>query len=185
MLITDGDKDSFRMVAIQTDDALILAIASSAAKEKEEIEKAKFRTKPKTSLSPESTLEFNGCTLTMEGQTLGLRSKGQGQKLDCIDLKAPDRAQRYLEQRASGAYLASLCQPEAAFDLSVAAQAQDAEDEDYKRLNERVKWQMQNVQRGLHFVPVNMSSANLMVFTNGSFANNRDFSSQLGHLIYW
>ena len=51
LLITDGDKDSFGMVAIQTDDTLILGTASFAAKEEEEIEKAKFRTKPKTSLS--------------------------------------------------------------------------------------------------------------------------------------
>ena len=42
---------------------------------------------------------------------------------------------------------------------------------------------MQDLQRGLHFVSVNMSSAKLMVFTDGSFANNRDLSSQLGYVI--
>jgi hypothetical protein len=70
---------------------------------------AKFRTKPKTTLSQETSLDFNGCTLTMEGTTLGLKQKGQGAKIELIDPKAPDRAQRYLEQRARGAYIASIC----------------------------------------------------------------------------
>lgn len=55
LLITDGDEDSFGRVATQADDTLILGTASFAPKE-EEIQKAKFRTKPKTSLSPESSL---------------------------------------------------------------------------------------------------------------------------------
>jgi hypothetical protein len=37
-----------------------------------------------------------------------------------VDVKAKNYAQQYLQQRARGAYLASVCQPEAAFDLLAA-----------------------------------------------------------------
>ena len=183
LLIANGDKNNFGLVGMQTDDTLMLGTVTFAANEEKEIQMAKFRTKPKTTLSPEISLDFNGCTLTMEGTTLGLKQKGQGAKIELIDLKAPDRAQRYLEQRARGAYIASICQPEAAFDLSVAAQAQSPKDEDHTKLNTRLEWQMKSLQRGLRFVPVDLSTAKLMVFTDGSFANNQDLSSQLGYIL--
>ena len=52
---------------------------------------------------------------------LNLRQKGQGGKIKLVDIRAPDRAQQYIEQRARGAYIASTCQLEASFNLSVAA----------------------------------------------------------------
>ena len=41
------------------------------------------------------------------------------QEIDVVNIKSPK--QGYVEQRARGAYIASICQPEASFDLSVAA----------------------------------------------------------------
>ena len=99
-----------------------------------------------------------------------------------MDTKAPDRAQQYMEQRARGAYIASTSQPEASFDLSVASQAQQPSDEDIRTLNKRLKWQMENLDRGLRYIPVDMANAKLMVFVDVSFAN-KDLSSQLGFLM--
>ncbi|XP_044720096.1 polyprotein [Hirsutella rhossiliensis] len=86
-------------------------------------------------------------------------------------------------QNARAAYIASICQPEATFDYSVAAQVQQPEAPDYKTLNKRIQWQTDNLQRGLRYVPLAFSTAKLMVFTDGSFANNKDLSSQLGFVI--
>ena len=183
LLITNGAKEEFGMVAMQTDDTLILGTRSFTAKEEKEIQIAKFRTKPTKFLSPDVSLEFNGCILLLEGPNLYLKQKGQGSKIQLIDLNDNDRAQRYLEQRARGAYIASICQPEAAFDLSVAAQSQNPKDDDYIKLNSRLEWQMKNLHQGLRFVPIDLSTAKLMVFTDGSFANNQDLSSQLGYIL--
>jgi hypothetical protein len=80
--------------------------------------------------------------------TICLQQKGQGEKITMIDPKSHDFAQKYLEQRARGAYLASICQPEASFDLSVAAQAQTPDEDDctdavgqgvFARANRRAK----------------------------------------------
>ncbi|XP_044715187.1 transposase [Hirsutella rhossiliensis] len=138
----------FGMVAMQTDDTLLLA-------------------SPESQLSAATPLEFNGCTLLAEKTTLS----------------SSRRAKQYAQQRARGAYIASICQPEATFDYSVAAQVQQPEAPDYKTLNKRIQWQTDNLQRGLRYVPLAFSTAKLMVFTDGSFANNKDLSSQLGFVI--
>jgi hypothetical protein len=77
----------------------------------------------------------------------------------------------------------SICQPEAAFDLSVAAQHQTPDKEDIAFLNKRLKWQMENQSRGLTYLPIDLGTAKLFVFVDGSFANNKDLSSQIGFLI--
>ncbi|KDN61365.1 putative conserved hypothetical protein [Colletotrichum sublineola] len=50
-------------------------------------------------------------------------------------------------------------------------------------LNQRLQWQMNPLDRGLHFIPLDLASAKLFVFVDGSFANNHDFTSQLGVVI--
>ncbi|XP_044717608.1 transposable element tc1 transposase [Hirsutella rhossiliensis] len=85
--------------------------------------------------------------------------KGQVNNLKIIDLSTEDRAQRYVEQRAH---------PTA---------------EDFQALNKRIQWQIDNPQRGLRFVPIGLEAAKVFVFTDGSFANNKDLSSQIGFVI--
>jgi hypothetical protein len=65
---------------------------------------------------------FNRCKLILrtDGSILAI-PKDQGKRIDLIDSKSLGAKQAYLKQRARGAYIATICQPEAAFDLSVAA----------------------------------------------------------------
>ena len=183
LMITNHGPTTFGMIGMQTDDTLILATPAFSTTEEEKIQKAQFRSKPKTLLSPETPLDFNGAKLTLEDEIVVLKQKGQGTKIDLIDTRATDRAQRYVEQRARGAYIASICQPDASFDLSVAAQAQNPDEAECEKLNNRLKWQMGNIQRGLRYVPIDLTTAKLMVFTDGSFANNKDLSSQIGFIL--
>jgi hypothetical protein len=178
LLITNGNPETFGIVGLQTDDTLAIGTSAFSSAEEAALQKANFRAKPKDRLSKDVPLEFNGCTLTLRGNDILLTQKGQGAKIEVIDLKAADRAQKYMEQRARGAYIASICQPEASFDLSAAAQVQQQPaDSDYQKLNRRLQWQIENLQRGLNYVPLDLSTAKLMVFTDGSFANNQDLSS--------
>ncbi|KAJ6019518.1 hypothetical protein N7522_001585 [Penicillium canescens] len=145
-LLLSTEKGAFGVVGMQTDDTLILGSVEFATLEEKELAEAKFSAKPKDTLSPENPLIFNGCVRTQkEGDvTDELRQKEQGKKLKLIDHKSKDFKHAYMEQRARGAYIATICQPEAAFDLS---------------------------------------TAKLFVFIDGSFANNKDFSSQIGYEI--
>ncbi|RFU31044.1 hypothetical protein B7463_g5287, partial [Scytalidium lignicola] len=91
--------------------------------------------------------------------------------------------EQYIAQCAQGVYIASVCQPEASYDLSVAAQAIDPSQEDVKSLNKRLQWQIQNVARGIQFVKLDKETLQLLVFTDASFVNNRDLSSQIGYIV--
>ena len=90
---------------------------------------------------------------------------------------------QYIAQRARGAYIATVCQPEAAFDLSFAAQVTDPEPANINLLNKRIQWQMDNPTRGLTFVLLDINLLNLMIFIDTSFANNRDLSLQIRYVI--
>ena len=119
----------------------------------------------------------------MEEDSIVLRQKRQGDKLKQVDAKESTYRQDYMEQRARGAYIATVCQPEALFDLSIAAQHQDPTPDDVTALNRRIKWQTENIDRGITYIPLDLSTAKLYVFVDGSFANNKDFSSQLGYEV--
>jgi hypothetical protein len=82
-----------------------------------------------------------------------------------------------MEQWARGAYITTICQPEASFDLSIATQHQDPKPDDVIALNRRIRWQIKNIDRGITYVPIDLSIAKLYIFVNRSFANNKDFSS--------
>jgi len=109
--------------------------------------------------------------------------KKQGDKIELIDVKKTPFRETSVAQRARGAYIATVCQSEAAFDLSVAAQSQNPSDGDAKTLNKRLKWHMENKERGLRFIHINLESAKLFVFVDASFANNKGYSSQIGFVI--
>jgi hypothetical protein len=79
--------------------------------------------------------------------------------------------------------IASVCQPEASFDLSFAAQVINPLEEDAKALNKRLDWQINNPARGLKFVKLDINTLQLLVFTDASFANNKDLTSQIGYVI--
>ena len=184
-LLVTSTNQFFGIVGMQTDDTLFLGDKTFVELEEKELEKAKLMAKPVEMLSKGNPLMFNGGKLIhdQDGDGIKLVQKGQGDRIELIDYKSDSFKQDYLEQRARGAYIATICQPEAAFDLSVAAQHQEPTEADVKALNKRLGWQIDNRDRGIHFVPITLESAKLFVFVDGSFANNKDFSSQIGYVI--
>ena len=88
-----------------------------------------------------------------------------------------------MEQRARRAYITFICQPEASFNLSIAAQHQELTKDNILALNKRLFWQINHLNQGLFYMPINFPTAKLFIFINGLFINNKDFSSQLGYKI--
>jgi hypothetical protein len=183
LLITQEGENPFGITGLQTDDTLSIVTPSFSAQEEQMLQEAQFKAKPKTVLLYNTPLEFNGARISYKGNVIYVRPKGQPELLRTIDLKSLDAAQRYVEQRARGAYIASVCQPEAAFDLSVAAQTTEPLKDKIQALNVQIQWQINNPTQGLSYVPLDLSRAKLLIFTDRSFANNKDLSSQLGFLI--
>jgi hypothetical protein len=108
-LITTS-KERFVVVGMQTDDTLGLSSDKFAALEQEELEKAQFAAKPKEILTTDNSLQFNGCILTLSSDgTMTLSQKGQGKKIKLINATDSEFRHSYIEQRAQGAYVASIC----------------------------------------------------------------------------
>ena len=184
------------IVGLQTDDTLFLADQTFADAEETELQEAKFLAKPREQLTEQTPIKFNGGLITQEGNLIKLTQERQAQNLRLVTVKPTDLTSsrgetrktvntkdQYVAQRARGAYIATVCQPESSYDLSFAAQVTDPQEADVKQLNKRIQWQIDNATRGLTFVPLDMSSLSLLVFTDASFANNKDLSSQIGFVI--
>jgi len=182
LLITKSGTD-FGITGIQTDDTLTIGTDGFIAKEDVELQKAGYKAKPQIVMHNGDTDDFNGCRIVVGKDKIRMVQKGQADKIKLVDEHSHERSQRYVEQRARGAYIASICQPETAFDLSVAAQTTEPTYEDIKRLNKRLQWQLDNRDRGLNFEAIDLANARLFVFVDGSFANNKDLSSQIGYVL--
>ena len=89
----------------------------------------------------------------------------------------PNLQQAYIEQHACRAYITLICQSEAAFDLLIAAQHQEISKEDIIALNKQLAWQIEHLNQGLLYIPIDLNTAKLFVFVDRLFANNKDFSS--------
>ena len=55
--------------------------------------------------------------------------------------------------------------------------------DDTKSFNKRLSWQIENINRGLKFVKLDINTLQFLVFTDASFANNKDLSSQIGYVL--
>lgn len=117
----------FGLVGLQTDDTLFVGNEAFATLEENGLRKAGIQAKPIEIPSFQKPLLFNGEKIFDHGNSISLTPKNQGDKLKLFNRRNPFK-QNYIEQRARGAYIASVCQPEAAFDLSVATQNQDPTD---------------------------------------------------------
>lgn len=182
---------------MQTDDTLILGDCDFIDKEQVQLQKANFLAKDREQLSIENDLKFNGGTIQLQDDgSVTLTQERQCKNLKLVSTKTVDSTssrgitrkelttkEQYVAQRARGAYIASVCQPEATYDLSVAAQAIEVTEKDVKSLNKRIQWQIQSGSRGLRFVKLDRDSLRLLAFTDASFANNRDLSSQIGYVL--
>jgi hypothetical protein len=186
----------FGIVGLQTDDTLFLGDNAFATAEEVKLKEAGFLAKEREKLTPTTPIKFNGGQIKLEDGVIILTQERQCQNLKLVALKeinitssrgevrqAVTPKDQYIAQRARGAYIATVCQPEASFDLSFAAQVVNPKEEDAKKLNKRLQWQIDNQSRGLRFVPLDKNSLKLVVFTDSSFANNKDNTSQIGFVI--
>jgi hypothetical protein len=94
---------------LQIDNSLILANQAFADLEEKELENTKFTAKPKEKLTKNKPFHFNNYILRKIGNSLQLLQKSQRKKLELVKLNQLDTKQKYIEQRARGAYITSIC----------------------------------------------------------------------------
>jgi hypothetical protein len=125
---------------MQTNNTLFLASPKFAKMEDTELQKVQLTAKPRDMLSTESKLIFNRYMLSVDSDgTLHLIQKDQGQKLKPVTVSSNNTQQEYLEQQACSAYIALICQPEASYNLLVAAQHKNPTEDNVRTLNKQLE----------------------------------------------
>jgi hypothetical protein len=189
------------IVSMQIDDILVLTDQSFAVVEKEAIHSAKIMTKTREQLISINFLKFNDTRIErLESNKIRIIYFKQETHIQSIQLinsieftiitSARDKIRtmlffrdQYIAQRIRETYLISICQSETSFDLFHAAQSTEITSDDIISLNKRLNWQIINQSRDLKYVKLNQSILQLVIFTNSSFVNNNDLSSQIDYVI--
>jgi hypothetical protein len=147
--------NQFEVIDIQTDDTLILANDEFVALEENELARAHLTFKRREKLNLITSTKFNDelIILTDDDNILLLTQSKQFDQIRLINLsfsinltssrgeirKMITLKDQYIVQRARDAYIATISQFEASFDLSFAAQIINFKEEDAKRLNQRLQ----------------------------------------------
>jgi hypothetical protein len=142
------------IVDMQIDDILILADQSFAITEEEAIHSVKIMTKTREQLSLEHFLKFNDIRIERidPNDIIYFRQEKHIQEIQLIKIEftiitnVRDKIRamliskkQYIAQRAREAYLISICQSEASFDLFYAAQTIEVSSDEIKTLNRRLQ----------------------------------------------
>jgi hypothetical protein len=122
----------FGIVGLQTNNTLFFADKTFANIKKDKLYKAKFIAKERKRLTVAAPLKFNKATIQLVTDKITLTQEQQYANLSTITTKtitstrsqgttqALSPKEQYIAQHAKGAYIASVCQPKASFDLSFA-----------------------------------------------------------------
>jgi hypothetical protein len=144
-------------MSMQTNDILILIDQLFAVVEKKAIHSTKIMIKTREQLTFINSLKFNDTRIerleSNEIDIIYFRQKTHIQDIQLIDsvestiiTSAQDKVRiklilrdQYIAQRAREAYLTFICQSEASFDLSHAAQSIEMSSDDINTLNKRLQ----------------------------------------------
>ncbi len=182
------NQSTFELIEMQTDDILMLKDDRFVELEENELKKAKLTFKKRKMLITLISIKFNDEIIIIDSSsTLILNQLKQFDQIRLINMsistdlissrnqirKMMTSKNQYVAQRARRTYIVTMTQSKVAFDLFLTAQITTLKEEDAKRLNKRLQWQLNHSIRELKFVRLNIisSSLQLMIFIDVSFAN--------------
>ena len=154
---------SFGIVGMQIDDMLLLTTDDFASKEEKAVKSTKILIRDRSCFIPINSIKFNGMKIQLhfnikdsnlfstnkfyitffqeihiEGIALIQKNEISFTNNRGVVKKNFITKNQYVAQRAKGAYLASICQPETFFDLSYAVQSTEYISDDISQLNKRL-----------------------------------------------
>lgn len=166
------------LTTLQVDDSYGFGV--KAFLDKEDEKSKKFITKPRINLSAGSKRDFNG--FVIEKCENGVCRLQQSEKLS--SLRIPTSKEDFVNTRAKIQYIGCCTRPDvAAATQLLASSAKNPSSESMKSLSKIVKRFRDTSNGGLLFVPVDLESVKLVLFTDASFANVPDLKSQIGFVL--
>jgi hypothetical protein len=145
-------RTNMSIVDMQTNDILILVDLNFATAKKKAIIDVKIMIKSRDHFDSNFSLKFNDTIIERQENDIYLRQISQSDHLQLIQIVdiaitssrskirlALISKEQYVTQRARDAYVASICQSKASFDLFLAAQSIEVSSEDITTLNKRLQ----------------------------------------------
>lgn len=174
----DNEGKLLGVTAIQVDDVFGYGTPDFLMQEEKAL--SQFRSKPRRVLNPGEKAAFNGTTITFnKDKSFSLI---QTEKLE--EVTKANTAKEFHSIRAKLQYVGVMTRPDICSQIQLLSNGNsDPTDEDIKRLNKTVKWCKKTSDIGLNYVPLDLESTKLVLFTDASFANARNHKSQLGFIV--
>lgn len=163
---------------LQVDDSF--GIGSNDFLEIEDIESREFATKPRKTFGCGDTHLFNGSEIKREAENV--YSISNKSKLEVLEIPKTERES--VSARAKLQYVATVSRPDLASPVQLlASKVKHPSEETTKNLGKIIEYSKEKCQKGLRFVNLDKDTMRIVLFTDASFGNTQDLSSQIGFVV--
>lgn len=178
MLYRHTEKFLDGLTILQVDDSF--GHGSATFLDDEERESNKFKCKPRDVILPGNSVQFNGVTIySARPNHYGIH---QSDKMRSLQI--PTNNQQLSSTRAQIQYIASCTRPDLSSSVQLmAAEMKDDSPTTYKKMEKIVKWCHDTCNIGLQYIPLDLDSLRLVLFTDAAFGNADKLNSQLGFVL--
>jgi hypothetical protein len=173
------EEHGFSVTALQVDDNL--GHGTPMFLKDEEHHSSRFVCKPRQILHEGHSIHFNGAELSMHPRRI--LALTQSKKLQ--ELKHAKIGGELVSIRAAMRYIATCTRPDLAAPCQLLASrvGDNAPHSVYTAMNKLVSIARETVQDGLRFVPLDLETVRVVLFSDASFSNAAEYKSQLGFVI--
>jgi len=149
--------------------------------EKEEAGSKRFQCKPRKLLSPGDSALFNACNISMDRD--GAYTTSQSEKLR--KMLPPTNQESLISTRAKIQYIGSCTRPDLCSPVQLmVSNVCNPSEKKFKDMETITNWCRETAGVGIKYIPLDIESIRLSLFTDASFANSDKLKSQSGFVFY-
>lgn len=167
------------MTCLQTDDTL--TACNDAFLLVEETALTVICCKPIHEIGNENPLLFNGATISATDSSYHRSQDLQINNLPILDAER-FRKEEYISQSVHDPYIASVYRPNLSFFFNLAVQVTEPAHVDVTKSTEAISHALSSKHQLLNFLPLKLSSINIAILVDASFASNYDSWTQFSFL---
>ena len=139
-----------------------------------------FESKPRSLVTAAKSAIFNGVNISvMENNCYAI-----DQRVKLLEIKEPNTTQELISTRAKLQYIASCVRPDLAAPVQMlAGETITPTEETFKKMRSIIRWAHDTAEVQLKYVPLDMDSLRLLLFTDASFSKAEGKKSQMGFVV--
>ena len=174
---SEGENHSDGVAVLQVDDVYGHGNEKFLAREDEQSQR--FLSIKRKLLKPGDSAQFNGSRISVLSNHI---SMDQSAKLE--NMKTPENRDDLVSARAQIQYFASCTRPDLCTAVQLmASEVSQPKPSTFKKMKDIIKRCHETKDVGLKFVPQDINSLRLALFTDASFANTAKLKSQIGFVL--